>query len=133
MNPYPDSLSPSISVTVQPLLDRINPPEAESAVSAEGGRGARQISPIIIDRAFQFEEVSMPYWVYILQNKTSGKLYKGQTSDLEKRIERHHTYESGSMRYTYKHKGPWRLIYSEVYSNRAEAMKRERLLKSVQG
>jgi putative endonuclease len=38
----------------------------------------------------------MPFWVYILQNETTGKLYKGQTSDLEKRIERHNTDESGS-------------------------------------
>jgi putative endonuclease len=75
----------------------------------------------------------MPYWVYILQNETTGKLYKGQTSDLESRIERHNTYESGSMRYTYKQKGQWRLIYSEEYSTRSEAMKRERFLKSGQG
>ena len=46
----------------------------------------------------------MPYWVYILQNETTGKLYKGQTSDLQSRIERHNTHESGSMRYTYKQK-----------------------------
>jgi len=75
----------------------------------------------------------MPYWVYILQNETSGKLYKGQTSDLDKRIERHNTHESGSMRYTYKQKGPWRLIHSEKYSTRSEAMKREKFLKRGQG
>ena len=75
----------------------------------------------------------MPYWVYILKNETTGKLYKGQTSDLEKLIERHNSHKSGSMRYTYKQKGPWRLIYPEEYSTRSEAMKRERFLKSGQG
>ena len=75
----------------------------------------------------------MPYWVYILRNETTDKLYKGQTSDLEKRIERHNTHESGSMRYTYKQKGSWRLIFSEEYSTRSEAMKREKFLKSGQG
>ena len=75
----------------------------------------------------------MPYWVYILQNETTGKLYKGQTSDLEKRLERHNTHESGSMRYTYKQKGPWRLIHSEEHATRSEAMKREKFLKSGQG
>ena len=75
----------------------------------------------------------MPYWVYILQNTTNGKLYKGQTSNLESRIERHNTYESGSMRYTHKQKGAWQLIYSEEHSTRIEAMKRERFLKSGQG
>ena len=75
----------------------------------------------------------MPYWVYILQNELTGKLYKGQTSDLESRIERHNTHESGSMRYTYKQKGQWRLIYSEKYPTRSKAMIREKFLKSGQG
>ena len=75
----------------------------------------------------------MPYWVYILQNATTGKLYKGQTSNLESRIERHNTHEPGSMRYTYKQKGAWHLIYSEKYSTRTEAMKMERFFKSGQG
>ena len=47
----------------------------------------------------------MPYWVYILKNEITGKLYKGQTSNLENRLERHNSDESGSMRYTYKQKG----------------------------
>ena len=75
----------------------------------------------------------MPYWVYVLQNEITGKLYKGQTVDLEKRIERYNTHEFGSMRYTYKQKGSWRLIYSEKYTTRSEAMKREKFFKSGQG
>ncbi len=75
----------------------------------------------------------MPFWIYILQNETTGKLYKGQTSDLEKRIERHNTHESGSKRYTHKQKGPWRLVYSEEYATRSDAMRRERFFKSGQG
>ncbi len=75
----------------------------------------------------------MPFWVYILQNELTGKLYKGQTSDLEKRIECHNTDEAGSMRYTHKQKGSWQLIYTETYHNRREAMKREKFLKSGQG
>ena len=43
----------------------------------------------------------MPYWVYILQNYITGKLYKGQTSDLERRIEQDNTHESGSLRYKF--------------------------------
>ena len=75
----------------------------------------------------------MKFWVYILQSQTTGKLYKGQTADLDKRIERHNLDESGSMRYTHKQKGPWKLIYSASYPTRAEAMKQERFLKSGQG
>ena len=75
----------------------------------------------------------MPFWVYILQNETTGKLYKGHTSDLDKRIKRHNIREPGSMRYTHKHKGPWHLIYSEEHPTRSEAMKREKFFKSGQG
>ena len=75
----------------------------------------------------------MPYWVYAIQNEITGKLYEGQTSDLEKRIERHNTEEAGSMRNTYKQKGPWHLVYSEEHPTRSKAMKRERSLKSGQG
>ena len=75
----------------------------------------------------------MPFWVYILQNETTGKLYKGHTSDLEQRIVRHNTHEPGSKRYTYKQKGSWRLIHSEEYPTRSEAMRREKFLKSGRG
>ena len=75
----------------------------------------------------------MSYWVYIIQSQSTGKLYKGQTLDLKKRIERINADESGPMRYTHKQKGPWRLIYSEENPTRAKAMKRERFLKSGQG
>jgi putative endonuclease len=37
------------------------------------------------------------------------------------------------MRYTYKQKGSWRLIHSEEYATRSDAMKREKFLKSGQG
>ena len=81
----------------------------------------------------KFGDVIMPYWVYVLQNEITGKLYKGQTSDLQSRLNRHNAHESGSMRYTYKQKGSWRLIHSEEYPTRSEAMKREKFLKSGRG
>ena len=56
--------------------------------------------------------------------------YIGQTSDLHKRMMRHNSEESGSRRYKYndKQREPWRLIYSEKYAARGEAMKQERFL-----
>ena len=60
-------------------------------------------------------------------------IYKGQTSHLKKRIERHNTDESGSMRYTHKQTGNWRLIYSEEHSTRSKVMRREKFLKSGNG
>jgi putative endonuclease len=75
----------------------------------------------------------MPFWAYIIRSETTGKLYIGQTSDLENRIRRHNAEEPGSSRYTHKQMGPWQLIYAEEVETRGEAMKRKRYLKSGQG
>jgi putative endonuclease len=75
----------------------------------------------------------MPFWVYILQSETTGKPYIGQTSDLEKRLLRHNSDESGSNRFTHRQKGPWRLIYSEEMKSRSQAMRQEKYLKSGHG
>jgi putative endonuclease len=75
----------------------------------------------------------MAFFVYILQSESTGKLYIGHTSDLDERVARHNSKESGSRRYTHKQMGPWELIYSEKFPNRSEAMKRERSLKSGKG
>lgn len=75
----------------------------------------------------------MPFWVYILKSESTGKLYTGQTSNLEARVTRHNSQDIDKTRYTKRHKGPWHLIYHEVYKTRADAMKREKFLKSGQG
>ncbi|GAA0872465.1 hypothetical protein GCM10009117_16120 [Gangjinia marincola] len=51
--------------------------------------------------------------------------YKGYTGDLEKRLLEHNN-DKG--RYT-KNKGPWKIVYTETFSNKTEALKRERSLK----
>ena len=68
----------------------------------------------------------MKYSTYILESESTGKLYIGQTSDLEKRIERHN---SGGSRYT-KGKGPWKLLFSVSFETRSEAMMFEKKLKN---
>ena len=67
--------------------------------------------------------------VYILKSLSSGKLYTGYTSNLEQRINAHN---NGKSPYT-KNRGPWKLIYSEVFESRGDAMKREQFLKSGKG
>lgn len=69
----------------------------------------------------------MKFYTYILQSESDGKLYIGQTSDLEKRIDRHN---SGGSRYT-KRKGPWILIFSIDFETRTEAILMERKLKNL--
>ena len=69
------------------------------------------------------------YYVYILQSQVDEKLYKGFTSDLEKRISAHNR---GEVKSTRKRR-PFTLIHQEAYSSKAEALKREKFLKSLKG
>ena len=75
----------------------------------------------------------MPYWVYILINDKTDKRYTGHTSDLERRLREHNDKVVGRHRYTKQQQGTWQIIYKEEHATRAEAMKRERFLKSGQG
>jgi len=63
--------------------------------------------------------------VYILKSSVTNKYYVGQTSDIEKRLLYHN---SGYSKYT-KAGIPWKLVYSENYDSRQQAMKREAELK----
>ena len=65
------------------------------------------------------------FFVYILKSD-KDYIYIGQTKDLEDRLIRHNSNRS---KYT-KNKGPFRIIYKEVFKTRTEAMKREKELKS---
>ena len=75
----------------------------------------------------------MAFFIYILKSETTGGIYIGHTSDLERRLKEHNNPLAGKRRYTRKHKGPWHLIHFEEKKSRSEAMKRERFLKSGQG
>jgi putative endonuclease len=70
------------------------------------------------------------YYVYILQSRKTGKLYIGQTNNLERRIEDHNAGLGG--KYT-QQKGPWVLVHSEKHPDRISAVRRERFLKSTRG
>lgn len=69
------------------------------------------------------------YYVYVMRSLKDGRLYKGFTSNLKRRIKEHN---SGQTKST---KGfvPWELIYFEKVNSREEARKREKYLKSGQG
>jgi len=61
------------------------------------------------------------YQTYVLYSEKFDRIYIGQTSNIEYRLERHN---KGLVRST-KHYIPWRLIYIEEYETRTETMKRE--------
>ena len=69
------------------------------------------------------------YYVYIIQSQLDGKLYKGFTSDVEKRIKAHNR---GEVKSTRKRR-PFKLIHQEVFQSKSEALKRERFLKNLAG
>jgi len=67
------------------------------------------------------------FFVYILKSLKDNKLYIGQTNNLESRLSRHN---SGKVIAT-RNRRPLVLIYNEEYKSRADAMKREKYLKSL--
>ena len=69
------------------------------------------------------------YFVYVLRSQKTGKHYVGYTLDFVQRTGQHN---HGITKST-KNRGPWELIYTESYGSRAEAMSRERYLKSGKG
>lgn len=74
----------------------------------------------------------MLFHVYILRNPFD-EIYIGQTNDLECRLVQHNDSISRGTLYTKRHSGPWTLIHSEEFPAKAEAMRRERQLKSSRG
>ncbi len=71
----------------------------------------------------------MQYFVYILRSLRSGTLYIGCTSNLCTRLSDHQKERSRAT----KGRGPWELIYYEVYRHREDAYKREQSLKQFGG
>lgn len=69
------------------------------------------------------------YYVYILKSLKNGRLYKGFTADLRKRIKDHN---SGRAKFTSAN-GPWKLIYYEAFLSEIDARNEELFLKSGKG
>ncbi|KOH47048.1 GIY-YIG nuclease family protein [Sunxiuqinia dokdonensis] len=71
----------------------------------------------------------MTYHVYVLHSEKFDKIYVGMTSDLERRVFAHNNLPKGWT----KSFRPWKLIFSETFEEKAEALRREKALKSHQG
>ena len=68
----------------------------------------------------------MPFIVYIIYSSVKDKFYIGYTSNLEERIIRHNQKSKGFTGNT----DDWKLMYTENYSNKSEAIAREKQIKS---
>ena len=69
----------------------------------------------------------MDYYVYILYSESCDKFYKGQTSDLADRMNRHNLKQEQAT----KNGAPWTLVWSTSKSSRSEAVILEQKLKNM--
>ena len=69
------------------------------------------------------------HYVYVLRSVRDHGFYIGYSSNLRRRL-RQHT-EGNSLATSYR--GPWKLIYYEAYLEQADALGREKYLKSGAG
>jgi putative endonuclease len=65
------------------------------------------------------------HYVYIIQSVKTEEIYIGRTDKLKNRVNQHNANKNKST----KGKGPWRLIYTEMYRSKEDAMTRENRLK----
>ena len=68
-------------------------------------------------------------YVYILESQKDNGWYTGYTSDLKKRLSEHQNGYTPSTKY----RRPWKLIYYEACLSEADAIAREKYLKSGMG
>ena len=69
------------------------------------------------------------FYVYLLHSIRDAGLYIGYSSNLRRRLSEH---QEGASRAT-SYRAPWNLIYYEAYTKEADAIGRERYLKSGAG
>jgi putative endonuclease len=69
------------------------------------------------------------YYVYVIESQENRDLYKGFTTDVNKRLKEHNNGQTPSTRSAV----PWRLVYCEVFLDKMDAMEREKYLKSGWG
>jgi putative endonuclease len=85
-------------------------------------------SPFGKNRCGERELGVMPY-AYVLKSLKDSRYYYGSTEDVQVRLKSHN---AGKVRST-KSRRPMVLVYSEQYSTKSEALKRERFFKSIDG
>ena len=66
------------------------------------------------------------FYAYIIKSSVDGRLYKGVTKDISRRLDEHN---SGKTKSTKPYK-PWSLVYFEEFDTFAAAREREKYFKS---
>ena len=69
------------------------------------------------------------FFIYVLVSQKDGRIYIGQTANLKQRLL---THNQGYCKSTKPYR-PWSMRHSESFKSRAQAVMRERYLKSAAG
>ena len=69
----------------------------------------------------------MIYYTYILYSSSTDRYYIGSTADPEERLLRH----NGGATPSTKHGRPWKIVYTECFESKTEALQRELYLKKM--
>ena len=67
------------------------------------------------------------HYLYLIQNDETNEIYIGTTDNLKQRLS---THNGGGRKFTTRKNGMWQYIYVEVYRSKADALDREKRLKS---
>jgi putative endonuclease len=69
------------------------------------------------------------WYVYVIESKKNGDLYKGFCGDIQKRLQEHNSGQT----YSTKNGIPWKLVYCEIFVCKEDAIAREKYLKTGWG
>jgi putative endonuclease len=85
--------------------------------------------PVSNNRDFLFG-INPMFYVYILFSKTANKYYIGHTDDVQRRLSEHNDPLASTGKFCAKN-GPWEIVFVQSdFVTRADAMKREKQIKS---
>ena len=70
------------------------------------------------------------FYTYVLYSRQFDKIYIGSTSNLQARFLAHNQLANKGWTIRYR---PWEILFHESFSTKADAMKREKQLKSFRG
>ena len=70
--------------------------------------------------------VCMKYYLYILQSLSADKFYIGVSENPDRRLVYHNSIEKG---FTSRYR-PWKLVFTQAFDSKSDALKAERKLKS---
>ena len=79
---------------------------------------------------WKMKDYQRNFVVYVLYSEEYDKIYIGFTSDLSRRIKSHNELSNKGWTKNFR---PWKVIYTESYEQKSQALQREKQLKSYRG